>query len=91
MPQHASAKKRMKTNARDRATNRSVKALVRRATQSVRQSLDGADVDEKLRAAQSQLDKASKKGVIPKRTADRKKARLAIAVHKAAQAKTAAN
>ena len=86
MPQHASAKKRMKTNARDRARNRSVKSLVRRASQEVRANLDADDIAEKLRVAQSQLDKASKKGVLPKRTADRRKARLAKAVHKAAAA-----
>ena len=41
------------------------------------------DAEKALRKAHSVLDKAAKKGVIPKPRADRKKARLARAVHKA--------
>ncbi|MCA9756216.1 MAG: 30S ribosomal protein S20 [Candidatus Eisenbacteria bacterium] len=85
MPHHASAKKRMKTNARDRAKNKSVKSLIRRANQDLAAVMNGAaeDAEKALRKAHSVLDKAAKKGVIPKPRADRKKARLARAVHKA--------
>ena len=85
MPHHASAKKRMKTNARDRAKNKSVKSLIRRANQDLAAVMNGAaeDAEKALRKAHSVLDKAAKKGVIPKPRADRQKARLARAVHKA--------
>ena len=85
MPHHASAKKRIKTNARDRARNKSVKSHIRRANQSLDKAMsgEGAEADAALREAHSVLDKAAKKGVIPKNRANRKKARLARAVHKA--------
>jgi small subunit ribosomal protein S20 len=91
MPHHASAKKRMKTNARDRARNKAVKSHIRRANQSLDAVIhgDAAEATKALRTAHSVLDKAAKKGVIPKNRANRKKARLARAVHKAQAAQPA--
>lgn len=88
MPHHASAKKRMKTNARDRARNKAVKSLIRRANQGFDAAVNGEaeQATKALRTAHSVLDKAAKKGVIPKNRANRKKARLARALHKAQMA-----
>jgi len=82
MPQHASAKKRIKTNERDRARNRSVKSNIRRAVQELQKDLSGDDVDARLRTVHSALDKAAKKGVIPQGTAARRKARMSRAVNR---------
>ncbi len=82
MPQHASAKKRIKTSERDRARNRSVKSHIRHAVQELQKDLSGDDVDARLRKAHSVLDKAAKKGVIAKQTAARRKARMSRAVNR---------
>ena len=86
MPQHASAKKRMRTNERDRQRNRAVKSQVRGATKQVRQSLGDEEAPAILRNAHSVLDNASRKGVLHPRRADRIKSRLAKAVRKATSA-----
>jgi ribosomal protein S20 len=59
MPQHASAKKRMKTSARSRARNRSVKSHIRRAVGEVQASLGEETAEEQLRRAQSVIDKSA--------------------------------
>jgi small subunit ribosomal protein S20 len=82
MPQHASAKKRVKTSERDRARNRGVKSHIRRAVQELQKDLAGDDVEARLRKVHSVLDKAAKKGVIPKQTAARRKARMSLAVNR---------
>jgi small subunit ribosomal protein S20 len=82
MPQHASAKKRMRTSERDRQRNRAVKSQVRGATKQVRQSLGEAEAPAQLRNAHSVLDNAARKGVIHRRRVDRMKSRLAKAVQR---------
>jgi len=86
MPQHASAKKRMRTSERDRQRNRAVKSQVRGATKSVRQALGDDDAPALLRKAHSVLDNASRKGVVHPRKVDRMKSRLAKAVNRSASA-----
>ena len=85
MPHHASAKKRMKTNARDRARNKAVKSDIRRQTQTLTKALGSEDAAKALTEAHASLDKAAKKGVIPKARANRKKSRLAKAVARASK------
>ena len=82
MPHHKSAEKRMRTNERDRKKNVSVKSAVRKATRSVRDDAKANEAPKLLRDAQSLLDNAVRKGVIHKKTADRKKSRLAKLVNK---------
>jgi small subunit ribosomal protein S20 len=82
MPQHASAKKRMRTNERDRQKNRAVKSIVRGATKRVRQTLGENDAPAALRNAHSVLDNAARKGVVHRKKVDRLKSRLAKAVHR---------
>jgi small subunit ribosomal protein S20 len=84
MPQHASAKKRMLTNERDRLKNRAVKSQVRGAVKEVRATLGEEEAPAALRSAHSVLDNATRKGVLHRKTVDRMKSRLAKAVHRAA-------
>jgi small subunit ribosomal protein S20 len=84
MPQHKSAEKRMKTNDRDKNKNRAVRGDIRRATKDLKAVLNTEKAEEQLRTVHSVLDKAVKKGVIPKNRANRRKSRTAKAVRKAA-------
>ncbi|MEZ4653945.1 MAG: 30S ribosomal protein S20 [Candidatus Eisenbacteria bacterium] len=87
MPQHKSAEKRMRTTARDKAKNRAVRGDIRRVTKDLKAVMATEKAEDQLRKVHSVLDKAVKKGVIPKNRANRRKARSARAVH---QAKTGA-
>lgn len=89
MPQHKSAEKRMKTSAKERTRNRTVKGQIRRVIQDMGAALGTDKAEEGYREASSVLDKAAKKGIIPKNRANRRKSRLAKAVTRAAAAKKA--
>jgi small subunit ribosomal protein S20 len=76
---HKSAIKRARQNDLKRLRNKSVRTSIKTIVKDVRTSAgdaSGADTLVKLNAAQSAIDKASKKGVIHKRTAARKISRL---------------
>jgi small subunit ribosomal protein S20 len=78
---HKSALKRAKQNELRRLRNKAVKTRVRSAVKTVRTT--GADTAEsELKAAQSVIDRAAKKGVIHKRTAARRISRLRKAVNR---------
>ena len=77
MPQHDSAKKRMRTNERDRTRNRATKSQVRRAVKDLDGSLGSDESGAALQRAQSVLDKAWKKGVLNRSKVNRMKSRLA--------------
>lgn len=83
MPQHASAKKRMRTSERDRLRNRAVKSQVRGAVKKLRNSLGEETAGHELSQAHSVLDNASRKGVLHRKKVDRMKSRLAKAVNRA--------
>jgi small subunit ribosomal protein S20 len=77
---HKSAIKRARQNEIRRLRNKSVKTRIKTIVKDVRSSAhetSGADMPDKISAVQSAFDKASKKGVIHKRTAARKISRLA--------------
>ena len=76
MPHHKSAEKRMRTNEKARLRNRAVKSTMKSALKKFDEA-PGAKSAEALREATAELDRAAKKGVIPKGRADRKKSRLA--------------
>jgi small subunit ribosomal protein S20 len=80
----------MRTSERDRKRNLTVKSQVRTSTRKLREGVKTQDAEGLLRQAHSVLDNAVRKGVLHKKTVDRKKSRLAKAVHKAqaASAKT---
>jgi small subunit ribosomal protein S20 len=76
---HKSAIKRARQNELRRVRNKSVKTRIKKIVKDVRSSAEdtsGADMPAKIRTVQSAIDKASKKGVIHKRTAARKISRL---------------
>ena len=76
MPHHKSTAKRLRQNARERAYNRAVRTRVRNAVKVARQDENG-DAGARVILAHSELDRAVRKGVVPRRRADRLKSRLA--------------
>jgi len=81
---HKSALKRARQNELSRLRNKTVKTRVKSTVKDVRFSVEessNGDVMAKLNAAQSLIDKASKKGVIHKNTAARKISRLSKLVN----------
>lgn len=75
MPHHKSASKRLKTAEKSRKRNLGVKSTVRK--QLKRQRAAGDEAQNVLPATHAELDKAARKGVIPKRRAARLKSRTA--------------
>jgi small subunit ribosomal protein S20 len=77
MPNNASARKRMRQEAKRRLHNRSVKSLVKTQVTKARGAISsGQEAEEAVRAAVSELDRAAKKGVIHRNNAARRKSRL---------------
>ena len=79
MANHKSAIKRARQNELRRLRNKSVKTRIKSIVKDVRSSIgetSAQDMTVKLNTAQSAIDKASKKGVIHKKTAARKISRL---------------
>lgn len=79
MANHKSALKRAGQNERRRLRNRAVQTRVKNVVKDVRVAVaQGAeDAAEQFNTAQSVIDNAAKKGVLHKKTASRKIARLA--------------
>jgi len=80
MPNLASAKKRLRQNAKKRFRNQVVKTRIKNTT---KEAIGGGDI----KLAMSAIDKAAAKGVIHRNAAARKKSRL---VKRLASAATAA-
>ncbi len=76
MPQHKSCKKRMRTSKKENDYNRQIKSSVKTHTKKF-EAAEGDDAEGAYRELASQLDRAARKGVIPKTRASRKKSRLA--------------
>jgi small subunit ribosomal protein S20 len=75
--------KRNRQNERRRVANKSVRSALKTAGKKVRLAAEGGDLDsarDGARAASRALDKAASGGVIHKRTAARRKSRLAALV-----------
>jgi len=83
---HKSALKRARQNELSRLRNKAVKTRVKSIVKDVRFSVEessNGDVMAKLISAQTLIDKASKKGVLHKKTAARKISRLSKLVNSA--------
>jgi len=83
---HKSALKRARQNELSRLRNKAVKTRVKSIVKDVRFSVEESSSEEvmaKLLAAQTLIDKASKKGVLHKKTAARKISRLSKLVNSA--------
>ncbi|MSU26947.1 MAG: 30S ribosomal protein S20 [Pedosphaera sp.] len=91
MPNTKSAGRRMRNSARKQVRNTVVRTQVKTAVKKFRAAVESSldTSPEVLRVAISTLDKAVKKGVIKRNTADRKKSRLTIALNKATAAAAA--
>jgi len=88
MPNTKSAARRMRNSARKQVRNRVVRTQLKTAEKKFRAALaTPTSSGDALRAAISMLDKAVKKGVIKRGTADRKKSRLALALNRVAAEK----
>ena len=85
MANHKSALKRAGQNEIRRMRNRSVKTRVKTVIKDVRQAAadNAPETMVRFKAAQAAIDKAAKKGVLHKRAAGRKVARLAKLAQKA--------
>ncbi len=85
MANHKSAIKRARQNEIRRQRNRAVKTRVKGIIKDVNTAAlgeDNAAAEDKLKAAQSLIDKAAKKGVLHRKTAARKISRLTKAVRR---------
>lgn len=85
MPNTKSAAKAMRGSARKRVYNIRTKDKFKSAVKTVRNNIDAKNADEALKAldaAFAALDKAAKKKVIHKNTANRKKSRMAKTINK---------
>ena len=85
MANHASAEKRNRQRIKRTDRNRAVKSAIRTAVKKARAAVQSGSEGAKalLVTAQSELDRAAKKGVIPSKRASRVKGRLAAALHSA--------
>jgi len=80
-----SAERRTRANERKRLNNRSALSHVRKAEKAFQAALatgKKADATKALSAVSSAYDKAAKKNVVKRGTADRKKSRLAVQLSK---------
>lgn len=77
MPQHKSAKKRMRTNARKNAYNRMNKSRMKTAIKELRSTDEKAVAEEKFRKVTTILDRLATKRIIHPNTAAHKKSKLA--------------
>ena len=75
MPQHKSAKKRVKTNTKSRARNRAAKATLKTTLKKFREMPEN-EQKEAYPQMQADLDKAARKGFIHTNKAARLKSRL---------------
>ncbi|MCC6232463.1 MAG: 30S ribosomal protein S20 [Verrucomicrobiales bacterium] len=81
MPNTKSAERRARVSVRRQARNRSISSRLHTLEKKYRALVASGKQEEAskaLRSTVSALDKAAKRGVIPKRRADRKKSRLAV-------------
>ena len=84
MPNITSAERRMRNSQRKRLHNLSVKSRLRRLEKNYRTLLATGKKDEAARllpGVSSAFDKAVKSGVLHRATVNRKKSRLAAALH----------
>lgn len=88
MPNTKSAERRARVSTRRQARNKAIKSNLRTVEKTYRAVVTAGkteDAGKALRSAVSAIDKAAKRGVIPKGRADRKKSRLAKRLNAAAK------
>lgn len=85
MPHHKSARKRLRSDARKRASNRVVKSRMRTAVKKVETCTDQDEASSLLRSAVSAIDKATRTRAVHRGKADRQKSQLARHVNSLSQ------
>lgn len=88
MPNHKSAKKRVRQNEKRRAINRSNRGSLRTQIKKLRAAISGGDQQqsqELLGSTVSAIDKAVNKGLLHKNTAARYKSRMTAHINGLAQ------
>jgi small subunit ribosomal protein S20 len=93
MPNTKSAEKRVRSNARKAAHNKSIKSRLKTLEKKYLVLIDAGKVDEAkaaYRDVASAFDKAAKVGVVKKEKASRKRSRLQLRLNKTAAPKAAA-
>ncbi|MBR2570861.1 MAG: 30S ribosomal protein S20 [Clostridia bacterium] len=87
MPNIKSAIKRVKVNKKKNLRNRMIKSAMRTSLKKYENAIEAGTADAaSLSVAMGAIDKAASKGVIHKNAANRKKARMAKRLNKAAAA-----
>ena len=84
MANHKATKKSARQDLRRRERNRSIRSGVRSMIKALRQAIESGDTENvapRFKAAERAIRKAASKGVLAKRTADRKVSRLARAAN----------
>lgn len=76
MAHHKSAKKRIKTNERDRKRNLRYRKLLKKVVRAALEETKKSDAEGKVKEAVSVIDKAVSKGLMHKKSAARKKSRV---------------
>lgn len=84
MPQHKSAEKRVRQNAKRAIRNKARISRMRTLVKKVRSATTKVEGTTALKAAVQYLDRMAAKGVIKKNTASNQKSRLAKHVNKLA-------
>jgi len=76
MPDHKSCEKRLRSDVKKKERNHYVKKSISSIIKKIKKSTDKAEMESMLTKAFSLIDKAVKKGVMHRSTANRKKSRL---------------
>ena len=88
MPNHKSAEKRVRQNAKRRARNRQVMSMIHTETKQAREAMvSGENVTDRFNDAIRALSRAAARGYLHRNTAARKIGRLAKALHASQAAK----
>ena len=77
MPNHKSCEKRLRQEKKRSARNNYVKMTIKTLSKKMRSDMSLEEKEKLLSEVYSKLDKAAKSNIIHKRTASRRKARLA--------------
>ena len=77
MPQHRSAAKRIRSDAKKRLRNRIVRTQIKSEVRRFREAPDGETAKGILSGVYRVLDRAAKRGILPARRVARRKSRLA--------------
>ncbi|MCD4828350.1 MAG: 30S ribosomal protein S20 [Candidatus Cloacimonetes bacterium] len=82
MPNHASCEKRLRQDKKRAARNHYVRNTIKSLARKMRSDMPIEEKEKLLHEIYAQLDKAAKRHVIHKRTASRRKSRLALHFNK---------